>query len=1068
MGAITAGTGLISGLDTAGLIDALITLESATKFRLQERVGILQTQKTALLDVNSRLLNFKNTANSFRTSSIFQSTLVTSSNDEVLTATTSVGAQPGSFTFIVKQLVSTSQKISQGYATHDESPMGLDSMSFEFGNGNLSRDMLLEDLNGGQGVDRGNITITDREENVATIDLTDVATLSEVLDRINDEDDINVIATVSGDHILLTDTSSAPTGSLQVEDASGDTTAADLGILGTAAGATLTGTDIVSIGADTSLSTLNDGNGVLIRNNVNDLQITARDGTVFTVDLGRVDADITTDTLLEDLNNGDGVTITDDEENPDIKFIDRDGTEYEVDLSDVTTVGGLITRVNSETSGRIQISITDGEKFTVTDTVGGALNLRVLGAGDNGDDTAEDLGILNETGVAADTFDGDLIPNTISDPAATTIQDVLDRINNAVGNDGRVVASINAAGLGLQLTDTTGMTASNLIVESLATNPDAASDLGIEVSTASATYTGDRLTAGLNSVLIDSINGGAGLGGATTITISDRLNRSFTINDLDTYDSLTEVVDAINAEAATIITPAEITVSLNATGNGLTVTDTSGGTNNLTISGDAATALGLTADVASDSVAGDNLQLQYVDNSTKLEDLNYGRGVGTGSFKITDGLGDTATVSIGGTEDTLYDVIQEINSRGLAVTARVNDNGDGLIIEEDAAALGGQTPIVEIKIEAAGGTTAADLNILGESDDIIGGYIDGSYERVVELEAGDTLENVIEKINDANIPVSASLLNTGSGGSPYRMNLSTSITGRAGSMVIDTGGVDLGLTSISEGKDAKVFFGAEDPKDGFLITSDTNILDQVIQGVDIDLLATSDEAVTLTITRDTATIVDTVKQLTTTFNDVIGNIDSYDSYDVDTEEKGILLGDPTVARVRSSLYRVATGSALNVDGSLQYLSQVGISFNRSGQLTMDESEFLEAYASDPQGVEELFAAYDVTTGASEEVASGVTVTSSDPTYNSLGFGNLFDRLLEELTDSIDGTMTLADETVQNQIDLLNDRIEDWNVRLASRRDRLTQEYANLESTLAQLQAQTNSISAIQLITISGS
>ena len=38
MGSITTGIGLISGIDTAALIDSLITLESRGKFLLQERV----------------------------------------------------------------------------------------------------------------------------------------------------------------------------------------------------------------------------------------------------------------------------------------------------------------------------------------------------------------------------------------------------------------------------------------------------------------------------------------------------------------------------------------------------------------------------------------------------------------------------------------------------------------------------------------------------------------------------------------------------------------------------------------------------------------------------------------------------------------------------------------------------------------------------------------------------------------------------------------------------------------------------------------------------------------------
>ena len=44
-----------------------------------------------------------------------------------------------------------------------------------------------------------------------------------------------------------------------------------------------------------------------------------------------------------------------------------------------------------------------------------------------------------------------------------------------------------------------------------------------------------------------------------------------------------------------------------------------------------------------------------------------------------------------------------------------------------------------------------------------------------------------------------------------------------------------------------VFFGSDDPATGLLITSSTNTLDDVIEGVTIDLLGASDDPVTITI-----------------------------------------------------------------------------------------------------------------------------------------------------------------------------------------------------------------------------
>ncbi|MCH8004827.1 MAG: hypothetical protein IH888_01195, partial [Planctomycetes bacterium] len=80
MGTITTGIGLISGIDTATLIEQLLALASRPKVALQGRVATLQSQKAALLDINSRLLSFKNLARGLRVNNVFAAATATSSD----------------------------------------------------------------------------------------------------------------------------------------------------------------------------------------------------------------------------------------------------------------------------------------------------------------------------------------------------------------------------------------------------------------------------------------------------------------------------------------------------------------------------------------------------------------------------------------------------------------------------------------------------------------------------------------------------------------------------------------------------------------------------------------------------------------------------------------------------------------------------------------------------------------------------------------------------------------------------------------------------------------------------
>jgi flagellar hook-associated protein 2 len=583
MGALTTGIGLISGIDTASLIDALITLQSGPKLQLQTRLAVLQSRQTALMDINARLLNLKSSSAGLRSNNVFQSALATSSDSNILTAAATGSVQPGTYSFLVKQIVSNSQRVSRGFTDSDTTPVGLTSLSFELGNGKLSTNTDLGDLNAATGVARGKIVITDGDGDT-TVDLSTATTINEVLDAINSSG-ADVTASAEGDHLVVTENTA---DALTIADATGYTTASDLGIAGTDGGGTITGTDIRTLGGLTPLSSLNDGTGVYFDDGSYDFKITTRNGREFDIDLGRIDNPITGATLIEDLNNGAGVTLNSDS-TEDIQFVDRDGVEHDVDLTGIVTVQELIDRVNDQTDGAITITVhADEDKFTVTDNTGGTGLLKVLGAGPNETDTAEDLGILEATGVGAASFDGDILANADHTPAAKTIQDVIDRINNAkdtvdVDNGGHIVASIAADGVSLFLEDTVGGgPAANFTVVGSPTNDYAARDLGIEtlVGTGS-TIDGNRLIAGINSVLVRSLNGGAGIGGDSSLIIQDRTG-SGDLLTIDPDSSVSDIIDQINASALV-----DVTASLNDAGNGLLVTDNTGSTiSNLIVTGD--------------------------------------------------------------------------------------------------------------------------------------------------------------------------------------------------------------------------------------------------------------------------------------------------------------------------------------------------------------------------------------------------------------------------------------------------------------------------------------------------
>ena len=1071
MSGITTGIGLVSGINSGQIIEQLLALDSRGKIPIQRRISTLQGAKTALLDVNARLLNLKNSASRLRVGKVFDTMNATSSDDTLLTARASATTPPGSYDFTVGRLASTSQMLSRGFASKTTSPLGLDSLSFEWGDVGVERDIALSDVRGGSGVGRGSIKIRDALFHSETVDLSTAVTLREVVEKINGLEDVSVKASIENERLVIRDTTGGG-ASLIIEDIGAGTIASDLGIEGVFATQSVTGGQLNQLALASSVQSFNDGNGVFIRDGVVDFRIKV-DGTTHDISLGRVDQPITTTTKLADLNNGLGVRINTTDAD-DFTVVTSTGVSVGVNLGAVvvdgetqdeavTTVAEMLQRINSELEaavgvGAVTVSLrSDGKGFMVTDTLAGPGPVKVLATGPNTDRTAKNLGIFTgpiDSGPT--TLTGTIVRNKVATPRASTFEDIVARISAQTG--GAVTAAINGAGTGISLS-----TAGASTIEVLAGTTDgssfgaavgerAARDLGIFRLSGTGSVSGTRVSTAVGTVRTENLRGGTGLGAPASITIADRSGTSFTFSSFGAHDTLDSLVRAINTDAAAA--GVDVTLTIADSGRGLSATDSSGGSGTLTLSGDGATALGLAASSATNNIRGSDLERKYVGLATSLSSLAFGKGVGIGAFKITDSAGESATVDIGSDAVTIYDVMSEINSRGLLVEARLNDNGDGITLVDTNTG----TPVNAMKVVDSSGSVARSLGILGTAttpgDDIL-----GSFERMVDLDLTDTLDDVVGKINKAGLNVSASIVNAGSGATPFRLSLASTRSGTFGQMFVDSGSVDLGLLRTVEGRDASLFLGTGNPSTSFLFTSATNTFSDIVSGLEIDAKKAGATA-RVEVTRDVAGIVEGVKQLVVTINDALGRIGDYDTYDDEKKLRGPLLGDPTVARVRQQLIQTAQGPAKGIEGRYRYLSQVGVRFGKEGELVFDEAKFRAAYDTDPQAVEELFTGFEIQSTSSNSPVAGVTVEATTTTYSKLGFGDLFDQVLKKLTNSVDGVTTLADRSFQEQLDGLKERIDRFDARLVSKRERYQSQFAAMEATMAKLRLQQSSLGSL--------
>lgn len=951
MGGITTGVGLFSGIDTGSLIEQLLSIEARPKALAQTRLIQIQSQQAAYLSINSQLSAIENLAKAFRTDNIFKNKKSLVSNDAVLTANASQDALPGTYDFIVNRLVSTQQMLSGGFATSDAAA-GLSSLTFEGAEARLDRDTSLADLNNGDGITRGVITINNGTTDTE-VDLSTVGDVSEVLDALNAV--TGVTARVENDKFVIE-------GVTSISDTGGREVLESLGLDGSIVGTTLTGSAVYTLGTNTALSSLNDGRGLGVRNT------SGTDVFDFTIHI-----DTATDLLLDNNDLTIEIRLGDIEEMVD--------DELTVTSSAVTTVGGAIDRINQ--------AISDaglGAELTAT---------------------------INET---------------------TGGIDIVDSLNR-----GFVVADY-AQGAGSQST--------------------AAADLGIAGSHLTGSASGDRVFAGMNTTLVSSLNGGGGISG-TDGALEFRLQDGTVLNtNIAALGDLNDVVNHLNA-----LDPTKLSVSLNDAGNGLSIADLTTGVDTFQIGGtggaDTATALGIAGSFSSGIAGGTDLDLAYLGTATALDSLYDGSGIGTGSFEIIDSNGIRAEITIGSGDKTLADVIRRINQNSsLDVNARINDTGDGLIIEDTGGGAG------RLEINDTDGEVATKLRIAGKlsQEDFDAGdkFMDGTFETNIELDPNDSLEDVITAINSSDAGVSASLINTGTGSTPYRLSLASEESGSDGRFLIDSGGFDLGINTIDAGDDSRVFYGSTDPADGILISSSTNQLDGVIQGVTIDLLSTSDDPVEISITQDTESIETKIQEFVDAFNAAVEQIDFQTRFDQETEDRGTLLGDGTVIGLRNAMFSGLLRENDGFTSAFSRLSDVGIKIGSESKLEFDSEKFRTAYAEDSQAVEDLFSRRTVQT---TEVDEDATFLNPDVEleYSERGVMVMFEQFAETYTDSLTGILSGRDDAFDDQIALQESRIESIDARLDARREVLTRQFLAMEQAIAQFQTQGSALSQISAL-----
>lgn len=297
-------------------------------------------------------------------------------------------------------------------------------------------------------------------------------------------------------------------------------------------------------------------------------------------------------------------------------------------------------------------------------------------------------------------------------------------------------------------------------------------------------------------------------------------------------------------------------------------------------------------------------------------------------------------------------------------------------------------------------------------------FTTGSNTFTVTLDStNNTLQGLQSAINSAagNYGVTASILNDGSANG-NRLVITANSTGTANAVTLSgTLATSLSFSTTQPADNATLTV------DGVTgITKSSNTISDVLQGVTLNLQDVG--TTTLTVQTDSTAVTNLVNKFISTYNALQSDIAYLH------KKGGTLEADNTILTINSVLSNVFNSGTSS--GAYNYLSQVGVSLQKDGTLSLDSAAFTSALSSHYSDVVNLF------------------------TNSTDGFSGRFNTALNGLLQS-DGIVTAATDGINANLNLLKSRIDQMQTRLDLTQQSLQSQYSALDALLGTMKSSAN-------------
>lgn len=238
----------------------------------------------------------------------------------------------------------------------------------------------------------------------------------------------------------------------------------------------------------------------------------------------------------------------------------------------------------------------------------------------------------------------------------------------------------------------------------------------------------------------------------------------------------------------------------------------------------------------------------------------------------------------------------------------------------------------------------------------------------VNITATDTLNSIRDKLNSANAGVVASVVSDAAG---TRLVIRSRDTGQTNGFRISASDPSLAALSY-EGPDAggmalkQTAANATFNMDGLDLSSESNTLSTVADGLTLTLLKTSATAVNIGTSTDTSAIKKTIQDFVTAYNGLMNLMRDQTKYDSATKTAGSLQGDAKAISLQQMLRNVSGGST-TLGGAFARLADIGLDPGQNGTLTVNSSK-LDKALTNLSDLKRFFSSVDTTNASNNGFA----------------------------------------------------------------------------------------------------